>query len=154
MGFVRRAVYARWRRQFGWTERLAVGACLGLALLMVRDGRTGWFTAGLACLAGLIVLLWLGMGWAYRVALREESLHSADQVLVESRDDALVVRHGENVVAMTWERLKKIERRQDHWLLFWSLFPENFNVLPTATLPPEMLDHVLDRARAAGAKVA
>ena len=73
--------------------------------------------------------------------------------LVQSRDDALVVRSGENVVAMPWARLKKIERRPDYWLLFWSSTGENFNVFPLATVPPEMQAHMLERAQAAGCKV-
>ena len=152
--FTRSAVFARWRRQLGWWGAVAVIACLAMGISAVSRGFAGhWVTWSLLGLPALVMLFWLLAGWFYRSALREQEQHYLPSTLVQSRDDALVVRSGENVVAMPWARLKKIERRPDYWLLFWSTTGENFNVFPLATVPPEMQAHMLERAQAAGCKV-
>lgn len=152
--FTRRAVLARWRRQLGWWGVLAVLSCLALGASAVSRGFGGhWFTWLLFGLAALVLLSWLLSGWLYLGALRGQARHDPPLTTVQSRDDALVVRDGENVLAMPWARLRKIERRPDHWLLFWRNTGGNFNVLPLATVPPAMQGHMLERSQAAGCKM-
>lgn len=129
-------------------------ACLALAGSAVARGYSGhWFTWMLAGLGALIPLLWLLQGWLYRKTLRERLPHEPPFTTVQSRADALVIRAGENVVVLPWERLRKIERRPDHWLLFFSPGRDEFNVLPLRPLPVDMQTHILEQAQSAGCKV-
>lgn len=152
-GFLRRAVYAQWRRQLSWWQWLMLVASSVLGVQFLQAGQNQGWGWPLLALLPLALVMWLGMGWTCRMALREHVRHMPPQVLLQSREDALVVRHGENVVAMEWPRLRKILRRPDHWLLFWTRWDTDYTVLSLKELPAAMQEHMLERARAAGTRI-
>jgi hypothetical protein len=126
-------------------------AAIGFSML-VANGDTSWLVGVLGAVLAIGVVMTIAVFVVqYRFALSKLKAMGEPRATLSIDEKSVSFSSGAGSTTLPWSAVSKIIQFETFWLLMYS--KSQFSTLPTANLSPEIRAYIIERSRAAGAKV-
>jgi hypothetical protein len=141
-----------------WWRTTGIGFFIALAIaasgfaMQIARGDSSWTVGvlGSALAIGLCIPA-LFFVIHYRFALSKLKAMGKPEATLTVTDDSISFASGAGSATLPWSAISHVIQSQDFWLLMYS--KSQFSTLPLENLSPEFRSFILERSRAAGAKI-
>jgi hypothetical protein len=150
---VAQAVLAYWRRSVGMSTLVAAALVIAIMFWLILSGDRSWLLGLVVAAAILVVTFPLAIYKIhYRNSVGKLRAMQTPQADFVAEDDTFTLSSDQGSTTLKWTSVTELWRFESFWLMLFS--KAQFVTIPLVGVPDEFQTFVLERAKAAGAKIA